>query len=438
MESYTLGGRGEKSLIPSRPTLGDPDATEWLITNVQVITMAGQAVIPKGFVALSGGVIEAVGAMADVPAARGNVLDLPGRTATPGLVNSHMHFHMHREFGPVAAPGPIALDAIRSARTALNCLRQGVTAARELGHNDHVRLTLRDSIREGLILGPRIVSAGAAIGFAHGHAHFVAENVGNLDELVDRIRAEVLAGADFIKIIASNEDLPNPPGDELAVPWFSRRAIEVAVETAHEAGVRIAAHANGRRTLEWAIDAGVDSVEHGIYIDPDLAAGMVEKGIYLVPTLSGYFENSRTYWERAWQPRYAELWAAHRMSIRHAVEAGVVIATGGDTIGTLPAEVEILRRFGGMSGMESLEAATSNGAKVLGLSGEAGVLVPGAPADLAIFQGDPIEDSAALFDVEVTFLHGVPFMRDELDRFVPASHRFIDRWHDSDHRCLPE
>ena len=412
-----------------------------LITDVTVMPMNGTAPIADGFVRVRDGRIDAIGKSDELESAeRARGRSLPGHAILPGLVNSHMHFHQHREHGPIGAAhrGPIALDALRSARTALNCLREGVTTGRELGHDDGVRLTLRQATREGLIVGPRIVSAGVAIGFAFGHASFVAENISTLDELVSLIRREIQYGADFIKIIASNEDLPNPPGDELAVPWFSRKAIEVAVETAHGAGVPIAAHANGRTTLEWVIDAGVDSIEHGIYIDDDLASGMREKGIVLVPTLSGYFENSRKFWDRAWQPRYEQLWFAHRESISAAVSAGVSIATGVDTIGTIATEVEILRKFGGMDALQSLEAATIAGARLVGLDEQIGTIDVGKVADLVVVAGDPVQDSAALFDTVETYLGGARFTREELDRFVPPVDRFIDRWHLPAHRCFPE
>jgi imidazolonepropionase-like amidohydrolase len=400
-------------------------------TDVRLFTSSDEhGFIESGFLKIVDDRIVGVGPMHELVRDPDDVL-VPTRSGTtlmPGFVNTHMHFHMRRELGPVGpgSVGPVALDALRSARTALNCLREGVTCGRELGHDDSVRITLRESVRRGLILGPTIVTAGAAIGMSYGHADFVVRSVTRLSELADQIRAEAHSGADLIKIVASNEDLPNPSGDELAVPWFSAEAIKVAVETAHDCGLPITAHANGRRTIQMALDAGVDGIEHGIYLNHDLAQEMSERGVVLTPTLSGYRENSLEFWGRAWRPRYAALWDVHRETIHHAVEQGVRIGTGVDTIGTIADEVRILREHGGMSPEQSLRAATIEGARICGLEHELGSLDVGKRADLVLLDGDPLTDPGAVSRVEEVYLGGVRFTRDELERFVPRSDRFVD------------
>jgi Imidazolonepropionase and related amidohydrolases len=404
--------------------------TTTFITDVRLVTCSSEhGVIENGYLQFSAEGIVGVGAMEDLdPQPDGLILRRPGMTLMPGLVNTHMHFHMRRELGPVGpgSIGPVALDALRSARTALNCLREGVTCGRELGHDDSVRITLRDSVARGLILGPKIVTAGAAIGMSHGHADFVVRSVTRLSELVDQIRAEAHSGADLIKIVASNEDLPNPRGDELAVPWFSPEAVRVAVETAHGCGLPITAHANGRATIQMALDAGVDGIEHGIYLDHDLAQEMAERGVVLTPTLSGFRENSLEFWGRAWRPRYAALWEVHRETIHHAVDQGVRIGTGVDTIGTIADEVRILREYGGMTPEESLRAATIEGARICGLDDELGSLDVGKRADLVLLNGNPLLDASAISEVEEVYLNSVRFTRDELERFVPKSEKFVD------------
>lgn len=400
------------------------------VTDVRLFTSSPKhGVVERGYLRVAGGKIAGLGSMEDLPSTKeATVLARPGMTLLPGFVNAHMHFHIRRELGPVgpSSLGPVALDALRSARTALSCLREGVTCGRELGHDDQVRITLRDSVASGLILGPTIVTAGAAIGMSHGHADFVTRSVRSLHELVDQIRLEAKSGADLIKVIASNEDLATPYGDELAVPWFSPEALKVAVETAHGCGLPITAHANGRKTIQNALDAGVDGIEHGIYLDRDLAQEMAQRGVVLTPTLSGYRENSLEFWGRAWQPRYKALWEVHRETIRHAVEQGVRIGTGVDTIGTIADEVRILREYGGMSAEASLEAATIEGARIVGRDATLGSLEVGKRADLVLLDGNPLVDLTAVGRVEEVFLAGTRFTRDELEKFVPPSPKFVD------------
>ena len=417
--------------------------TKTTITNVRIASSSdAHGVIENGFLTFSAEGIVSIGNMESFkPTATENTVSKPGMTLMPGIVNAHMHFHMRRELGPVGSGslGPVALDALRSARTALNCLREGVTTGRELGHDDSVRITLRDCVERGLILGPKIVTAGAAIGMSYGHADFVARNVRGLDELVDQIRAEAHSGADLIKIIVSNEDLPTPPGEELAVPWFTPEAVKIAVETAHGCGLPITAHANGRRAIQMSLDAGIDGIEHGIYLDHDLAQEMAERGVVLTPTLSGFRENSREFWGRAWRPRYASLWEVHRETIHHAVDQGVRIGTGVDTIGTIADVVRILQKYGGMTPEQSLRSATIEGARICGVDGDRGSLEAGKRADLILLDGNPLTDPAALNEVEEVYLGGVRYTRDELERFVPESKNFVEaiprRYRAGKHSC---
>ncbi|TMR06929.1 hypothetical protein ETD83_02645 [Actinomadura soli] len=402
-----------------------------LIKDVRIVACdADNTVIDRGYLAVRGGKTDAFGPMDDgmVPAHAAEVIDGTGLTVLPGLVNAHMHFHYRRLGGPVGPNilGPVALDALKSTRTAFNLLREGVTSVRDLGHNDDSRLHVRDAIRDGVMVGPRATVSGAAIGMSYGHAYFVAESVATLDGLVETIRRQAHEGADLIKIIASNEDLPHPPGDELTVPWFSAKAVQVAVETAHECGLPIAAHANGSRALERCIEAGVDTIEHGIYLSADHASAMAERGIALTPTLSGFFENSREFWGRSWQPRYAALWNVHQRTIGNAVDAGVLIGTGTDTLGTVAQEAWLLHKYGGASRAAALAAATRNGAQIVRQGAGVGTLTPGTRADLVLVEGAPDRDLLDLGRTRYTFLAGRCFTRRELGKLIPGHQFFVD------------
>ncbi|MGY4101561.1 amidohydrolase family protein [Nocardia sp. R16R-3T] len=418
------------------PHESTPDR-ELVITGARIVTLDDtNTVIRNGFIRISGDTIVGIGPSEDYRARPGvTVIDANGLVALPGLVNAHMHFHYRRCGGTVGPEilGPPALDALRSTRTAFNMLREGVTSVRDLGHDDHSRLHVRDAIDSGMIVGPTATVSGAALGMPYGHADFVAERVNGIQDLVVAIRRQAHEGADLIKIIASNEDLPNPPGKELSTNWYSREAIDIAVETAHECGLPIAAHAIGTRTIEWCIEAGVDTIEHGIYLQPDQAKAMVERNISMVPTLSGYYENSRTYWGRAWQPRYAALWEVHRETISNAVEAGVRIGLGTDTLGTMVLEAHLLHTFGGASPLDALEAATRGGAAIVGRQKEIGSLETGKRADIVLIDGSPEQNLKDLAKVRHTVVGGVAFSREELSKVIPGRHKlYVDEWDGSD------
>lgn len=405
-----------------------------ILCHAQVITCSERNdVFSDGFVAVEEDKILEVGEMTTLSSSShsdgGIRIDLSGKTIIPGLVNAHIHFTMRRGLGLVTSHPDTATESFRAVRTCLNCLREGVTAARDTGHNDHVHMQLRDAVNAGLILGPRMKAAGVAILMSWGHAHFMCQQVHGMDEAVAEVRRQVTLGADFIKLIASNDDVWQHKGAELAVPWFDPEVLRACVETAHECGLTVTAHANGTETLSRVLRAGVDGIEHGIYLTRSQAREMKERGIYLVPTLTGYRENADPKWGRGplWTERYASLWSQHQKSVAHAFEEGVLIATGTDTLGEVADEVELLRGLG-LSPLDSLKAATSNGARVLQMENEIGSLEPGKRADLVILDGDPLKDIRAVRSIYQVVKAGKSYRPEDLDRCVPECDQFAPGW----------
>lgn len=386
-------------------------------------------ILERAYVSVRSGRIHALGPMSSF-AADVNVpqYDCKGSTICDGLVNAHMHFHYRRVVGDVGhhIMGPPALDALRSMRSIFNLLNEGVVAVRDLGHDDQSRYNIRGAIDEGIIVGPRASVSGAALGFPFGHADFVTQTVTDLTSLEYAIRKHYSEGADWIKIVTSNEDIPHPRGNELAIPWFSREAIRVAVETAHGCGLPIAAHANGTRAIEWCIEAGVDSIEHGIYLNSDLAQGMADRNIVLVPTLSGFFENSFQSWGRSWRPRYEALWNVHKQGIHAARDAGVSVAVGTDTVGTMALECRLLVKYGGYSDAEALRLATGEGRRLIRDEKERSGLAVDDVAEFIVLEGEPDKDVRDLSHLSMTILGGRVFTNAELTKMVPSSARFAD------------
>ncbi len=405
-----------------------------IFCHVRVITCnAKNQVLPDGFVAIEGDRIADVGEMTGLssrtPLEGETRIDLSGKTIIPGLINAHIHFTMRRGLGAVTSHPDVATESFQAVRTCLNCLREGVTAARDTGHNDQVHMQLRDAVHSGLIVGPRMKVAGVALLMSWGHAHFMCQHVHSVDEAVAEVRRQVTLGADFIKLIASNDDVWQYKGEELVVPWFDLKVLKACVETAHESGLKVTVHANGTETINRVLQAGVDGIEHGIYLNRSQAKEMKERGIYLVPTMTGYRENADPKWGRGklWTERYGVLWAQHQKSMVHALEEGVLLATGTDTLGEVADEMELFTRLG-ISSLDVVKTATLHGARVLQMEDEIGSLEVNKFADFVVLDGNPVEDIRVVRRIVQVFKGGKPYAREEIDRWVPDCEQFAAGW----------
>ena len=170
------------------------------------------------------------------------------------------------------------------------------------------------------------------------------------------------------------------------------------------------------------IDAGFDCIEHGIFLDDAAARRMKERGMLLVPTLSGYRQNSDSFWNRGdnWMKRYAMLWEAHSEGVQRAVRHGVKLAAGTDTLGGIVEEIELLHQAG-LTPIDALRAGTINGAEVMGLQDEIGSLEAGKYADILVLDADPLEDLGHLRRLLLTVKDGVEYTTAELSKFIPDS-----------------
>jgi len=195
------------------------------------------------------------------------------------------------------------------------------------------------------------------------------------------------------------------------------------------ARVPVTAHVNGRSSIDLVLDAGIDCIEHGIYLTSEQARRAKQQGVHFVPTMTGYQENADPKWNRgaAWTQRYGVLWSHHQESVRNALEAGLLIATGTDTLGEVAAEVSLLAGLG-MSHMECIRAATINGAIVSGSEAELGSLESGKLADFAVLDGNPLDDLLALRRVCSTVIGGKEFFAEQLDALIPESRFFAPGW----------
>ena len=400
--------------------------------NAKIITMDGEKVIPNGALLVDGSKITAVLTMGEYSARSGEfagaeAVDCAGKVIMPGLINAHTHITLWRSFGDITLARDVATETMLAVRNSLNCLRKGVTTVRDMGHKDHVHNEMKLCAERGVILAPRFRCANAIIEMSNGHASHFCTTVSTPQEMVSEIRRQVNAGTDFIKIVASHDDLYHL--DKLSYPWFSQKDLDLLVAASHELDAKVSAHANGVETIQRCLNAGMDCIEHGIGITAEQAAQMREQGTWLVPTLTGYMENGLPNWRRGdkWVARYHQFWELHEKTFPEAVKAKVKIAAGTDTLGDLNEEIALMHRFG-MTTHEALEAATINAARLMELDTQIGSLERGKLADFIVLRSDPLADLSALYNIDAISLDGRFIPTSAIDAVVPPCDMWAKNW----------
>ena len=356
------------------------------------------------------------------------VIELGDRTLLPGLVDAHTHVLLQGDATAAEYTQQILQEypahrVARAVRALKIALEHGFTTIRDLetegaGYSD---VALRDAVNEGVIPGPRMKVVGPALSTTGSYPilHFrpdwkfpvgvqVCDGSGGCRRAV---REQLSYGTDWVKIYANTGGLRlTDDGWVDSPPNWTKEEIEAVVSEAHAHRVKVAAHARSDTGLRLAVSAGVDSIEHGDSIRPEMAAEMARKGIALSPTL--------TVAEYVAGPRAAEgceicaeLPRIHRRSFENCRRAGVKIVFGTDAGGFPWTEIPQAREFelevaAGMTPLEAIRSATTAAADLLGLSGKIGVVEKGAFADLIAVSGDPLKDVAVLKHVEFVMKGG--------------------------------
>jgi imidazolonepropionase-like amidohydrolase len=301
---------------------------------------------------------------------------------------------------------------MRAIELAETSLRSGVTTARDVGAPHGVGIRLVRAARAGEIRAPNIRAAGTWIAHRGTYVSF-ARQFREVDELRNAIRTEIDDGADLIKVALAGWNEGARPQDAPDIP-FDKKLLAVAVEEAHKAGFKIACHANDPTSCRIAAQAGVDSLEHGMFLEANDLEAMAKNKTYLVPTMSVW--DAMLYYARAvdWpetrKKRAEDLRQGSRAAVTAAIKVGVKIALGTDAgggaarHGRIAREAELMVECG-MEPREALIAATSSAASLIG-EGDRGTIEEGKIADLVLLDGDPLENIGALRLIAAVFQHG--------------------------------
>jgi imidazolonepropionase-like amidohydrolase len=340
------------------------------------------------------------------------VINLPGATLVPGLIDAHTHLiGKGTNFGYQELAESVPAATLWGARNARVTLEAGFTTVRNVGAGGYADVALRDAINEGEVPGPRMLVSGPPLGITGGHCddnllpfsyHATAEGVADGIENVQHKTREVIKyGADVVKICATGGVLSK--GDDPQASQFTLEEMKAIVADAHRLGRKVAAHAHGAQGILWATEAGVDSIEHGSYIDDAGINAMKQRGTYLVPTMylqTWMLENAQSI---GLPPMYAEkmrqIIAIARKNIQHAFASGVKVAFGTDAAvyphGLNAHEFNVYVQMG-MSPIQAIQTATVNAADLLGWSDRIGTLDRGKFADIVAVSSDPTKDVTTL------------------------------------------
>jgi imidazolonepropionase-like amidohydrolase len=313
----------------------------------------------------------------------------------------------------------ITIATIRGVLNAELTLRAGVTSVRDCGAPNEIAIELAKAIDAGMVPGPRIKASGRVVTMTGGHGYFIGREADGVDEVRKAAREQIKAGAQLIKVMATGGVLT--PGVEPTQTSFQPEELEAAIEEAHKAGRRTACHAIGNAGIKNALRAGIDSIEHGFYLDAEAIDLFLKNGAYLCPTLIAV-DQIVTHGEEGGIPDWVVRKAAsegehHEASFRLAVSAGVKIAAGTDAgtpfnpHGDLNREIMKMVEFG-LEPMKALQAATRNAAENMNLLDSIGTVEAGKVADLVLIDGDPLADITAMLKVSFVAKDGEIFRND--------------------------
>jgi len=366
---------------------------------------------------VTGDRITAIAPTASTPKQPGDIeIDLSRYTVMPGLIDVHTHLTGANNFDPyfelTMTPAKEAIIGVENAKVTLEA---GFTTVRNVGANSYTDVALRDEINAGHIPGPHMQVSGPALGITGGHCdenllpfeyHQVGEGVADgIAAVQQKVRQNIKYGADLIKICATGGVLSK--GDDPQASQYTLEEMQAIVADAHRLGRKVAAHAHGAQGILWATEAGVDSIEHGSYLDDAGIAAMKKHGTYFVPTafLVDWMQQNG-HLPSFYAQKMKDVSTVEKQNAIKAIRAGVKVALGTDAAvyphGLNAHEIDVYVNQFGMSSLEGIQTGTINAADLMGWTDRVGTLEPNKYADIIAIEGDPLKD--------VKLLQHVPFV----------------------------
>jgi imidazolonepropionase-like amidohydrolase len=403
-------------------------ATTKAIVGATVVNIDGGAPIENAVVVIDGERITAIGpaARTQIPAGA-EVIQMPGVWLIPGLMNMHVHFGLKLPGKDRAALADetTAELALRMMVNARKSLAVGVTTIRMTGSEGNTGVAIREAINRGDYAGPRVFTAGGVtMTGGHGSKPGVTYNDGPY-EMVKTARAKISDGQDWIKIAISGGVATD--GGGIAEALMTPEEMRAVIDASHRFGIPVAAHSGSTAATNAAIDAGIDSIEHGYVLDRAVLKKMVKNNTWLVPTIMVTHPGGREYFERIGSPewylkRRESVGKQHWESLKGAIQEGVKIALGTDqmpfepndgttsTVREAEAYVEA-----GMTPLQALRSATIESATMLRAQKDIGSLEAGKYADILAVNADPLKNISALRNIVMIMKGGAVYRNDSAD-----------------------
>jgi imidazolonepropionase-like amidohydrolase len=400
------------------------------IKAARLIDGTGAPPIANAVIIVTNDTITAVGSNLAIPPGA-KVIDLGDATLLPGLIDAHTHL-IGRTLGEPGWDNESTRDfpgygAIRGVENANKTLLAGITTVRNVGAAYFNDMALRQAINEGHAVGPRIQTAGHAIGITGGHCDDNGLNpnlpergpkdgvANGVEEVRRAVRYQVKYGADVIKTCATGGVLSE--GDAVGATQYSFEELKALVDEANKLDRKVAAHAHGTEGIKLATRAGVSSIEHGSFLDEEGAKMMAQRGTYLVPTLSAGETVENAAKSGVLKGQRAEKALSAAAGLRNAIKLAqanhVPIAMGTDAgvgpHGTNAHELTLMVEWGGMHPLDAITSATMGSARLLGWDKKIGSLTTGKLADIIAVPGDPLQNIRQVEHVNFVMKNGVVY-----------------------------
>ena len=413
------------------------DAQFTILKAARLIDTAAEAVHEQAAILLEGSTVRQIGTAETVHAPEGasvQEIDYGDATILPGLVDSHVHLNGIGDgrAGDELVTLPDEVLTVQSAQNARRHLYSGVTTLRDCGAKNSTTFMLRQAVDLGIVPAPRLILAGRPVAIIGGHLSYFGTAATGVDECRAAVRQLIKEGADFIKITATGGSTRT---SHPLRPSFNVEELRAICDEAHRFGKHAAAHCASSQGMVNALDAGIDTIIHGVHKDPDgadtyrpdITERIAEQGVFVNPTLGQGVARIRmledmenlTAQQQAELDTFRQTSEARMDHFARMRDAGVVMAAGSDSawsyypMGDYQTDIEA-HAMAGMSNMEAIVSATRDAARSCCIDSLVGTLDPGKQADVLVVNGNPLDDLADLRQVADVFLAGARIDRQNL------------------------